>query len=216
MAIGSQTRNFAEVMARTGLAAAGASSGLFVAAHLAKAGVESLSSTEFVLAMMVSGAIGFYMGIDLPARRSEATPVETLSAVGTFLAPVAALLSVYYIILVVDARHVWSIVIGLCWLLGVTLQIAAGTIVRVFNATAGRRSRSSSFGQGQERNRLHRSSTALTFSEQRQARYAPTICALPASRCTQQESRQDRVPQPDFVPLRPRSPPARRDGGQQP
>jgi hypothetical protein len=142
MAIGSRSNSLAQVMSSTGLAAAGASSGLFVAAHLAKAGIESMSSIEFIFAVMVSGAIAFYLGIDLPARRFEqsragvvsialeATPVETLSALGTFLAPVAALLSVYYIIFDVDARHVWSIVIGLSWLLGTTLQIAAGTIVR--------------------------------------------------------------------------------------
>jgi hypothetical protein len=143
MAIRSQTSGLAQVMARIGLAAAGASSGLFVAAHLAKAGVESLSSMEFVLAMMVAGAIGFYLGIDLPARNSEklrpginsiapeATPFETLSALGTFLAPVAALLSVYYIIFDVDARHVWSIVIGLSWSAGVIMQIVAGMIARI-------------------------------------------------------------------------------------
>lgn len=138
MAVGSRMNALSHVLERTGLAAAGAACGLFVAAHLAKAGVESLSSTEFVLAMMILGAIGFYLGIHLPARGAENSrraalqvgPVEPLSAIGTFLAPVAALLSVYYIIFDVDARHIWSVVIGLSWLSGVTLQIIAGTIAR--------------------------------------------------------------------------------------
>lgn len=60
--------------------------------------------------MMVGGAVGFYLGINLPSRnpflkKSQAQgggtvakpdPLETLSAIGTFIAPMAALLSVYY------------------------------------------------------------------------------------------------------------------------
>jgi hypothetical protein len=45
-------------MERMGLAVAGASSGLFVAAHLAKAGVEVLGSVAVVFAILVCGAIG--------------------------------------------------------------------------------------------------------------------------------------------------------------
>lgn len=134
----SRSSRIAHVMERAGLGAAGAACGLFVAAHLAHAGVQSISSLEFILTMMAAGAAGFYLGIDLPARRPSADHLlawqvdsaEMLSAFGTFLAPVAALLSVAYIILDVDARHVWSVVIALGWVLGVTMQISSGAIAR--------------------------------------------------------------------------------------
>lgn len=144
MAIGSRTSTFAHGMERAGLGAAGAACGLFVAANLVRAGVHGLSSIEFIFAMMVVGAVGFYLGIDLPPRDSflkksraegertvsRADPVETLSAVGTFIAPMAALLSVYYIVVDVDAHHRWSIFNGVGWLVGVSMQIVAGMTAR--------------------------------------------------------------------------------------
>lgn len=135
---------FAHVMERAGLGAAGASCGLFVAAHLAQTGIQNLSSLEFIFGMMVAGAAGFYLGIDLPSRQLDANKsrpaegrlshpsdtVEMLSALGTFIAPVAALVSVVYIILDVNAWHVWSVVIAIGWFWGVTMQIVAGVIAR--------------------------------------------------------------------------------------
>lgn len=141
MAIRSRTSRLAHVLERTGLATAGASCGLFVAAHLVRAGLPGMTSVGFVLILMVCGALGFYLGIDLPPRPEkvlpagadavvEADPVETLSALGTFLAPVAALVSVANIILDIDPRFAWVLVIGLCWLIGVTMQIVAGLVAR--------------------------------------------------------------------------------------
>lgn len=149
MAIDSRRNTFAHVLERAGLGAAGASCGLFVAAHLARAGVQELSSVEFIFGMMLLGAVGFYLGIDLPPRDSplrtaqEQTPgsistfdlVETLSALGTFIAPMTALLSVYYIIADVNARHLWSVVIGIGWLCGGMMQVIAGTIARLRRRT---------------------------------------------------------------------------------
>lgn len=134
----SRSSRIAHVIERAGLGAAGAACGLFVAAHLAQAGVQSVSSIEFILAMTAAGATGFYLGIDLPARQPstdhllvwQTNVAEMLSAFGTFLAPVSALLSVAYIILDVDARHIWSVVIALAWVSGVTMQISSGVIAR--------------------------------------------------------------------------------------
>src|ERR1035438_8369825 len=57
---------WAHVLERTGLALTGASCGLFVAAHVGRADIDLIGSAAAVLAMMVYGAAGFYLGIDLP------------------------------------------------------------------------------------------------------------------------------------------------------
>jgi hypothetical protein len=58
-------------------------------------------------------------------------PVELLSATGTFLAAVAALVSVYAIVLDEVPQRVWEFVVGSWWLLGVLMQIGAGLISRL-------------------------------------------------------------------------------------
>jgi hypothetical protein len=137
MAIRSRTSRLAHVLERAGLATAGASCGLFVAAHLVKEGNPALMSLGFVFAMMIGGAVGFYLGIDLPPRDPEVAagssrvdPVELLSAIGTFLAPVAALVAVVNIILDIDPRPGSALVLALAWLLGVVMQIIAGLTAR--------------------------------------------------------------------------------------
>jgi hypothetical protein len=139
MPIRSRTSRLAHILERAGLAAAGASCGLFVAAHLVANTTSQLMPTAFVLAMMVAGAIGFYLGIDLPPRESEpaqpaadAAPdtVELLSAVGTFLAPLAALASVVRIVLDIDPHPAAAVTIGIGWLVGVVMQIIAGITAR--------------------------------------------------------------------------------------
>jgi hypothetical protein len=108
----STASRWAHVFERTGLALAGGACGLFVAAEVAKANIDLLGSGGPILAIMLGGAAGFYLGIDLPAppphrlqmpiwRRiaSKADAVELLSAAGTFLASAAAVVSVCAIIL---------------------------------------------------------------------------------------------------------------------
>src|ERR1700692_4188177 len=103
---------WAHLLERTGLALTGASCGLFVAAHVGRANIDLIGSAVAVLAMMIYGAAGFYLGIDLPPAPadhrmhlplrsglgsglgSRADAVELLSAAGTFLAAVAAVISV--------------------------------------------------------------------------------------------------------------------------
>src|SRR5258708_28972121 len=98
---------WAHVFERIGLALAGGSCGLFVAADVARVDVGLLSSPLAILAIMLYGAAGFYLGIDLPPAPpdhrlplplkgnlgSRADAVELLSAAGTFLAAVAAVVS---------------------------------------------------------------------------------------------------------------------------
>jgi hypothetical protein len=136
---------WAHVLERTGLALTGASCGLFVAAHVGRADIDLIGSAAAVLAMMLYGAAGFYLGIDLPPTPPDhrmhlplrhglgtrADAVELLSAAGTFLAAVAAVVSVSSIVLDETAHSGTAIVICLSWAIGTTMQIAAGVIARL-------------------------------------------------------------------------------------
>jgi len=129
----------AHVVERIGLAMSGAIGGTFVAAYLARASIELFGSVGFVASMILVGVIGFYLGIDIPRLRASrlnsgpalrVDPVELLSATGTFLAAVAALASVYAIVLDEVPQPMWEFVVGSWWLLGVLMQIGAGLIAR--------------------------------------------------------------------------------------
>jgi len=134
----------AHVLERTGLAVTGASCGLFVAAHVGRANIGVMGSAVTVLAIMLYGAAGFYLGIDLPRAPpdhhmhlplkhglgSRWDAVELLSAAGTFLAAVAAVVSVSSIVLDEMARAGTALLISFCWGFGATMQIAAGIIAR--------------------------------------------------------------------------------------
>jgi hypothetical protein len=140
----STINRWAHVLERTGLALTGASCGLFVAAHLARADIDLIGSAVTVFAMMLYGAAGFYLGIDLPPAPADhqmhlplrhglgtrADAVELLSAAGTFLAAVAAVISVLGIVLD-EATHAGiALLISIGWAIGTTMQIAAGIIAR--------------------------------------------------------------------------------------
>ena len=136
---------WAHVLERTGLALTGASCGLFVAAHVGRANFDLINSAATVLAMMLYGAAGFYLGIDLPRAPpdhhmhlplrhgfgSKWDTVELLSAAGTFVAAVAAVVSVSSIVLDETARTATALVISFSWGIGATMQIAAGIIARM-------------------------------------------------------------------------------------
>ena len=138
-----RVRKFAHVLERIGLAMAGASSGLFVAAYVGSS-IAALTSQGFLVALMIVGAIGFYLGIDTPplAFRGPAgepskgvssgriDSAEFLSAVGTFLATLTAFVSVGVIVLRENPRSLWTIAIMLGWVVGVIMQIVAGAIAR--------------------------------------------------------------------------------------
>jgi hypothetical protein len=121
------------VLERTGLAMAGAASGLFVAIHVGSS-VGALTTQAFLLSMMIGGAVGFYLGIDTPPQAShppdEVDAPELLSAVGTFLAALAAFASVAVIVLRADPHILWTGVIMTGWSLGVSMQIVSGAIAR--------------------------------------------------------------------------------------
>jgi hypothetical protein len=133
------------VLERTGLALTGAACGLFVVAHVGKSEIDLIGSAGAVLAVMLYGAAGFYLGIDLPhvprdhymhlplrhGPGSSWDTVELLSAAGTFLAATTAILSVFSIILDETARPATALLVGFGWAAGTTMQIVAGVIARM-------------------------------------------------------------------------------------
>ena len=139
----SRVRKFAHILERLGLAMAGAASGLFVAAHVGSS-IAAFTSQGFIVIMMFGGAIGFYLGIDtpplsFPASNGEPSKggsggkidaAEFLSAVGTFLAALAAFVSVIVILFRGNPHIFWTIMIMLGWVVGVMMQIIAGAIAR--------------------------------------------------------------------------------------
>ena len=141
---------WAHVLERTGLALAGASCGLFVAAHVAKADLDLIGSAGTVLGMMLYGAAGFYLGIDLPQappdhhmhlppRRglgTSADMLELLTAAGIFLTAVAAVVSISSIVLGETVEASTAGIICLSLAIGATMQIAAGVIARIKLARA--------------------------------------------------------------------------------
>lgn len=134
----------AHVIERSGLAMAGAMCGTFVVAQMSKVNVALFGSIGFAVWMVAIGMVGFYLGIDTPRPpevagiRVRTDPVEWLSAAGTFLAAVAALVSVYGIVLDEVPQRFWEFVFGSWWTLGITMQIGAGLIARLRPATRAR------------------------------------------------------------------------------
>jgi hypothetical protein len=139
-----RVRKIAHVLERLGLAMAGAASGLFVAA-LVGTSHAALTNQAFLLLMMIGGAVGFYLGIDTPPHPitiSSSEPIdgawigkidtpELLSAVGTFLAALSAFTCVGIIVLRHDPHLAWISMIMAGWVIGVAMQIVAGTIARL-------------------------------------------------------------------------------------
>jgi hypothetical protein len=139
----SHARQAAHVLERTGLAMAGAAGGLFVAAHLGSG--MSAPTQGFLIVMMIAGAAGFYLGIDTPPHRfyglsteiakgwsaGKIDLAELLTSVGTFLAAVAAVVSVAWIVFGSEPPIASTIAMVLSWVAGTTMQIIAGTIARV-------------------------------------------------------------------------------------
>ena len=133
---------FAQVMERIGLAIMGALCGLFVAAMVAKADIEEINSLGALFSAVLYGSLGFYLGTNIPSLSSSSTlsnagsgpkttPIALASATGTFVAAVAALVSVYMIIFDETPPVMWNVGIGSGWALGVLLQLAAGTAARL-------------------------------------------------------------------------------------
>ena len=147
---GSHLNRFAQVIERIGLAIMGALCGLFVAAFVARANIAEINSLGVLFSVIMYGSIGFYLGTNIPSLSSGAShrtfshtasgwrtnPIVLASATGTFLAAVAALVSVYMIIFDEIPPVIWDVGIGFGWMLGGLLQLAAGTAARLGRYTS--------------------------------------------------------------------------------
>ena len=131
-----RVRKAAHVFERIGLAMAGAACGLFVSAHVGSS-ISHLTSQGFLFLMMISGAVGFYLGIDTPQLvfHSEDDPnidaADLLTSVGTFLATLTAFASVGIIILREEPHIAWTWAIFAGWVFGIAMQIVAGAKARM-------------------------------------------------------------------------------------
>ena len=128
-------RKTAHVLERCGLALAGAACGLFVGAYVGSA-IPMLTTQGFMLAMMIAGAVGFYLGIDTPQMpfdeaHSAIDAAEFLSAAGTFLATLTAFFSVGIIILRAEPDIFWTVAILIGWVAGIAMQITSGAKARL-------------------------------------------------------------------------------------
>jgi hypothetical protein len=136
----------AHLFKRMGLAAIGGSCGLYVGAALMRPGNELFGSGWIVLSMMLYGAFSFFVGIDLPGRpahrsasrsseerRAETDVAGIFSAAGTFVAAIAAVLSVTVIVFDQTVADGLILFVGCCWATGSALQIAAGALARDYS-----------------------------------------------------------------------------------
>jgi hypothetical protein len=113
-----------QVTGRLGLSMAGAMCGTFVAAQLTMTNAELFDSVGFIALMVLVGILGFYLGIDLPHLRASLTEpefdrqridsIEMLSKIGTFLATIAALISVYAFVFDETLRRSFEYMVASC------------------------------------------------------------------------------------------------------
>jgi hypothetical protein len=139
----SSVGRFAQAMERAGFAIMGALCGLFVAAQVAKADIEAINSLGVLFSVVLYGSVGFYFGTNVASLSSSGrpfynagsdrstNPVALAGAIGTFLAAIAALASVYMIIFDEIPPVIWNIGIGFGWMLAVLMQLAAGIAARL-------------------------------------------------------------------------------------
>ncbi|WP_234680105.1 hypothetical protein [Bradyrhizobium monzae] len=132
----------AHLLERIGLAAVGASCGLYVGATLLRQKGGLFESGWIVLLTMLYGALSYYVGIDLSrsvARKTIASTseeyngseaAEIMSAAGTFGAAIAATLSVSILVLDQNLPNGLIGFVAGCWVVGSSLQVAAGTMAR--------------------------------------------------------------------------------------
>ena len=135
----SNLSRLAHVIVRIGLALTGTACGLF-AAEVSARSIDLVGSVEAMLAMMLYGAAGFYLGIDLPQPRrglgTSADMLELLTAAGIFLTAMAAVVSISSIVLGETVEASTAGIISLSWAIGATMQVAAGIIARIKLARA--------------------------------------------------------------------------------
>jgi hypothetical protein len=139
----SPARRAAHVLERIGLAMAGAAAGLLVGVHVGSS-IPALTTQGFLAIVMIAGAAGYYLGIDKPPHRlhgfsteiargwsaGKISASELLTSVGTFLAALAAIVSITWVAFSSEPPLSWTVSIMAAWTAGTIMQIVAGAIAR--------------------------------------------------------------------------------------
>jgi len=141
---GSFTNRLSRAIGRTGLAVLGALSAMFVAALAGEADIGGMNTVAGVLGSIVYASLAFYLGIDIPGRpRSTQSSlgerpdlVLLASAIGTFVASLAALVALFLFVFDASPAVVCILAISLAWLVGLTMQLVAGGISRMLRPAA--------------------------------------------------------------------------------
>ena len=142
---GYRSNRLATIIGRISLAMVGSLCAVFVAAFISRANIAALNSVGMLFAAILYGTIGSYLAIDisrLPSRSHRPTlsdnlrwlstdPIKPASAIGTFLAVLAAWVSVWIIVFDAAPPGIWTKIIGFWWVFGVTLQMASGASARL-------------------------------------------------------------------------------------
>jgi hypothetical protein len=107
---------------------------------------EVFDSAGYIALMVLVGILGLYLGIDVPHLRASLArseferpsidPIELLSKIGTFLAAIAALISVYAFVFDEPLQRSFEYMVVSWWMVGVVLQIGAGLMGRIRVAKA--------------------------------------------------------------------------------
>jgi len=139
----SRINRFARAVGRIGLALLGGLGALFVAALIDRVDVDMVSLGT-LLGSIVYAGLGFYLGIDIPGSlplRADAPLKEKpdlsllAGATGTLIAALATVVSVSLFVLDAGPGMMCIIMVGLAWLIGVTMQVVAGGLRRVLRST---------------------------------------------------------------------------------
>jgi hypothetical protein len=139
----SPINRFARALGRIGLALLGALGALFVAALIDRVDVDMIS-VGTLLGLIVYAGLGFYLGIDIPESRLQRAdaPIKDkpdlsllAGATGTLIAALAALISVSLFVLDASPEMMCIMLVGLAWLIGVTMQVVAGSLGRLLRST---------------------------------------------------------------------------------
>lgn len=119
-----------------GLAVSGALNATAISAYLVYTGESFFAPLNMTLALVIYGLLGGFMGVEVgprlaAPRRTRVGAIDLMSSAGTLVANSAALAALWVIFTETRSHVAWTVLVGFCWVFGVTLQIAAGILARL-------------------------------------------------------------------------------------
>jgi hypothetical protein len=130
------------IVKAVGLGVSGALNATAISAYLVYAGASFVVPLNTTLALVIYGSLGGFMGVEVgpllaAPRRKRAGAIDLLSSAGTLVANSAALAALWVIFTETRSHIAWTVLVGFCWVFGVTLQIAAGILARLHAVDSG-------------------------------------------------------------------------------